>query len=136
MVAAARTTPRSASLRAWDPSSGQGDCVIGSHTAALIEPYADSGTRGGSLLDPAAMTRYVTLLDAIGFQVDVHAIGDRGIRESLDAFEAAQPANGRRDSRHQIAHGQLIVPQTFRASESSGHRKRPALLGENLRLRA
>jgi hypothetical protein len=62
-----------------DPSSGQGDCVIGSHTAALIEPYADSGTRGDSLLDPAAMTRYVTLLDAIGFQVDIHAIGDRGI---------------------------------------------------------
>src|SRR6266508_3842403 len=45
-----------------------------------------------------------------GFDVHVHAIGDRAVREALDAFQAAADANGRRDSRHQIAHLQFVHP--------------------------
>ena len=45
-----------------------------------------------------------------GFQVHVHAIGDRAVRDTLDAFEAAAAANGRRDARHQIAHLQFVHP--------------------------
>jgi predicted amidohydrolase YtcJ len=56
------------------------------------------------------LKRAVTALDAAGFQVHFHAIGDRAVRESLDAVEAAWRANGRRDARHHIAHIQLIHP--------------------------
>jgi predicted amidohydrolase YtcJ len=50
-------------------------------------------------------------LDREGFQVHVHAIGDRAIRMALDAFESAISANGKRDSRHHIAHLELFNPQ-------------------------
>jgi predicted amidohydrolase YtcJ len=52
----------------------------------------------------------VTALDREGFQIHVHAIGDRGVRMTLDAFEEARRINGARDSRHHIAHLQLIHP--------------------------
>jgi predicted amidohydrolase YtcJ len=52
----------------------------------------------------------VTRLDALGFQVHVHAIGERAVREALDAFQAAREANGPRDGRHHIAHIQVIHP--------------------------
>ena len=48
--------------------------------------------------------------DAEAFDVHVHAIGDRAVRDTLDAFEAAAAANGRRDARHQIAHLQFVHP--------------------------
>jgi predicted amidohydrolase YtcJ len=53
----------------------------------------------------------VTALDAEGFQVHIHAIGDRAARESLDAFEAARAANGVTDNRHHIAHLEVIRPE-------------------------
>jgi predicted amidohydrolase YtcJ len=55
----------------------------------------------------------VTKLDAAGLAVHIHAIGDRAVRASLDAFEAARKANGDRDNRHQIAHLQLVDPTDF-----------------------
>jgi predicted amidohydrolase YtcJ len=45
--------------------------------------------------------------------VHVHAIGDRAVRTTLDAFAAARAANGERDNRHQIAHLQLVDPADF-----------------------
>ena len=49
-------------------------------------------------------------LDALGFQVHFHAIGDRAVREALDSIEAARVANGPSDHRHHIAHIQVIHP--------------------------
>jgi len=54
--------------------------------------------------------RAVVRLDAAGFQVHVHAIGDRAVRNALDAFEVALQANGRRGNRHHIAHLQVVHP--------------------------
>ena len=51
-----------------------------------------------------------TRLDREGFQIHIHAIGDRAIRESLNALAAARQANGTRDSRHHLAHIQLFDP--------------------------
>jgi hypothetical protein len=88
------------------------DGVIESQTAALLEPYLDKpGYRGIANLEPELFNPLVARLDREGFQVHVHAIGDRGIRYALDAFEHAQKANGKRDSRHLIAHLELIDPQ-------------------------
>ena len=71
------------------------DGVVESHTAALLEPYLDRpGDRGEALVEPAAFDRLAIALDAAGFQIHVHAIGDRAIRMSLDAMEAARRAKG------------------------------------------
>jgi len=88
------------------------DGVIEAQTAALLEPYLDNpGDRGEPNLEPDAFKRIVTRLDREDFQVHVHAIGDRAVRLALDAFEAAQKSNGRRDARHAIAHLELIDPE-------------------------
>lgn len=87
------------------------DGVIESHTAFLLAPYLDRpGYRGVPNFTAEALSRLVTHLDREGFQLHIHAIGDAAIRMSLDAYEAAQKANGRRDARHHIAHLQLIDP--------------------------
>jgi len=87
------------------------DGVIEPHTAALLEPYAGLGEeRGKANWETEALNQMVTALDREGFQIHIHAIGDRGIRMALDAFELARKANGVRNSRHHIAHLQLIHP--------------------------
>ena len=88
------------------------DGIAENGTAALTAPYLDrcghaTSNTGHSFVDGEALKQYVAALDAEGFQVHVHAIGDRGVREALDAFEGAV---GRRDRRHHIAHVQLIHP--------------------------
>jgi predicted amidohydrolase YtcJ len=87
------------------------DGVVESHTAALLEPYLDRPKdRGIALLEPEAFGKLAVALDAAGFQIHVHAIGDLAIRMTLDALEAAKTANGVRDLRHHIAHLELIDP--------------------------
>ncbi|HBL26285.1 MAG TPA: amidohydrolase [Acidobacteria bacterium] len=87
------------------------DGVIEARTAALLEPYLGSTDRGRPNWEPAALDAMVAALDREGFQIHVHAIGDRAVRITLDAFEKARAANGPRDARHQIAHLELIDPQ-------------------------
>lgn len=91
------------------------DGVVENFTAAMLEPYLDvSGllteNSGMSMIEPSDLNHYVALLDASGFQVHFHAIGDRAVRESLDALEAARVANGICDTRHHICHLQVVDP--------------------------
>lgn len=87
------------------------DGVLESRTASLLQPYTGYPAESGILnWTPEALRSMVIALDAAGFQVHTHAIGDRAIRVTLDAIEAAQEVNGRRDARHHIAHLQLIDP--------------------------
>ena len=91
------------------------DGVLENRTGSLLEPYlAPDGRptteRGIAFLDPDRLADAIRLLDADGFQVHVHAIGDRAVRDSLDAFEGAIRLNGRRGNRHHIAHIQLVHP--------------------------
>ncbi len=87
------------------------DGVIETRTAAVLEPYVGFGTdRGKTNLEPADFRALATALDREGFQIHVHAIGDRAVRDALDAIEAAQKANGVRDARHHIAHLELVDP--------------------------
>jgi predicted amidohydrolase YtcJ len=92
------------------------DGIVESFTAGMLSPYLDgcghpTDNSGQSRVEPKALCEAVTALDGVGFQVHVHAIGDRAVRESLDAFEAGIAANGRRDARHHIAHIQVIHPR-------------------------
>jgi len=91
------------------------DGVAENFTAGMLEPYLDptgchEHGNGLSYVDPLALREYVTQLDARGFQVHLHAIGDRAVREALDAIEAARYANGGNDNRHHIAHLQVVHP--------------------------
>jgi predicted amidohydrolase YtcJ len=91
------------------------DGVAENFTAGMLEPYLDpTGCHehgaGLSYIDPVALLGYVTQLDAAGFQVHLHAIGDRAVREALNAIEAARTANGFNDNRHHIAHLQVVHP--------------------------
>lgn len=88
------------------------DGVLESRTAAVLEPYEGfPGERGLLQWESSALKEAVTAFDRAGFQVHIHAIGDRAVREGLDAYQAAREANGSRDSRHQIAHLELIDPR-------------------------
>ena len=91
------------------------DGVVENFTAGVLEPYLDSdrkptANRGLSFVDPELLKGHVTRLDAEGFQVHIHAIGERAVREALDAIEAARRANGMNDNRHHIAHIQVVHP--------------------------
>jgi predicted amidohydrolase YtcJ len=86
------------------------DGVLENFTGALLEPYVGTDNYGISMVAPEDFRRIVTLLDARDFQVHMHTIGDRAVRDALDAVEAAQEANGRRDMRHHLAHLQLVHP--------------------------
>ena len=91
------------------------DGVAENYTAGMLEPYLDScgcqsTERGLSHVDADELRSHVTALDALGFQVHFHAIGDRAVRECLDAVTAAQAANGSTDHRHHIAHLQVVHP--------------------------
>jgi predicted amidohydrolase YtcJ len=86
------------------------DGVIESRTAALLAPYTNSPSAGSPNLSADELNRLVTMIDKRGWQIWIHAIGDRAIRMSLDAFERAAadnptPAGGRR---HRIEHIETI----------------------------
>jgi predicted amidohydrolase YtcJ len=87
------------------------DGVIEARTAAMLAPYVDRpGNRGEPNLSQSTLDSLVSALERAGVQVHVHAIGDRAIRMTLDAFARARTTNGAKDTRHQIAHLELIDP--------------------------
>ncbi len=91
------------------------DGVCENFTAAVLKPYLDAGGKptdntGISFFEAEALKGYVTRLDREGFQVHFHAIGERAVREALDALEAARRSNGPNDNRHHVAHIQVVHP--------------------------
>ena len=99
------------------------DGVAENFTAAMRAPYLDAcghatDNSGLSFVPREVLLEAVPLLDAAGFQVHVHAIGDRAVRDALDAFEAARPSG--RDNRHHIAHIQVVHPDDVRRFAALG----------------
>ena len=92
------------------------DGVPHGETAALLEPYSNHGHDGftGELhFEPETIRAFVAQLDAAGFALHLHIMGDRGIRVALDAIEAARVANGP-GPRHHIAHLSMVQPEDAR----------------------
>ena len=92
------------------------DGVAENHTAAMLTPYRDAHghdthNHGLSFIDPERLREYVTALDAAGQQVHMHALGDRAVREALDALQDAHDANGPTDGRHHLAHLQIVAEE-------------------------
>lgn len=87
------------------------DGSIGSHTAAMLEPFTDAPNDRGLMVNTEAdLYAWTRGADAAGLQVLVHAIGDRAIRTQLDIFERVAKENGPRDRRFRIEHAQHIAP--------------------------
>jgi predicted amidohydrolase YtcJ len=87
------------------------DGVMETLTALMLDDYpGHPGNKGAPLYSSEDLNAVVTRADKHGLQIATHAIGDGGVRRTLDAYEAAQKANGKRDSRHRIEHIELIDP--------------------------
>ncbi len=91
------------------------DGVAENFTAGMTAPYFDghghpTDNSGISFVEPGLLKESAAVLDGHGFQLHFHAIGDRAVRECLDAVESAIGRNGRNDHRHHIAHIQVIHP--------------------------
>lgn len=91
------------------------DGVTESGTAVMLEPYSEAAGKGDNWYgDPIwsgdDFEKYVVAFDKEGVQVHVHAIGDGAVHETLNAFEAAEAANGKRDARYTITHVCAITP--------------------------
>jgi predicted amidohydrolase YtcJ len=87
-------------------------------TAALLEPYCSHGpgaAAGAGELhhDEQALRELILRLDALGFQMHLHVMGDRGIRVTLDAIQTTREVNGT-GQRHHIAHLSMIHPDDAR----------------------
>lgn len=87
------------------------DGVIESHTAAMLEPYADDpSTKGALFWNPDKYKAAVAELDKRGFQMFTHAVGDGAVRTALDAYENAENVNHSKDRRNRIEHIETIAP--------------------------
>ncbi|MBJ7498311.1 MAG: amidohydrolase [Sphingopyxis sp.] len=108
-------------LRAAERANGLGipthtvkfyvDGVIPQKTALMIAPYENSGDeRGTPQIAPEVLKQAVTAVDGKGMHAFLHAIGDGGVRISLDAVEAARTVNGARPTHHMITHMNVVDP--------------------------
>ena len=87
------------------------DGALGSRGAALLEPYRDDpGNRGLLVTKPERLLEVTRKARAAGYQVNTHAIGDRGVRNVLDAYEAAGVLA---PERFRIEHFQIVAPDDF-----------------------
>jgi predicted amidohydrolase YtcJ len=97
------------------------DGVIESWTGWMLEDYANKpGERGKPMWDFEALSEQALRFDREGFQIIIHAIGDRAIREALNALELARQKNGARDARHRIEHIELLHPDDLSRFSSLG----------------
>ncbi|HET9634319.1 MAG TPA: amidohydrolase [Gemmatimonadaceae bacterium] len=88
------------------------DGALGSRGAALLAPYSDEPGNSGLLVSqPSHIEAWAEAALQRGFQVNVHAIGDRGNRIVLDAFETALRKYPKADHRFRIEHAQVLSPQ-------------------------
>jgi predicted amidohydrolase YtcJ len=87
------------------------DGSLGSHTAAMLEPFTDApDDRGLFVNTPEDLYQWTSGADKAGLHVIIHAIGDRAIRTLLDTYERVARENGPRDRRFRMEHAQHIAP--------------------------
>lgn len=90
------------------------DGVVETHTASLLTPYLDKKEETGiSNWTDEKFAKVATEFEKAGFQIHIHAIGDKAVRQALNAIEASRKANGDLDLRPHIAHLQLVDKADF-----------------------
>ncbi|HNU09060.1 MAG TPA: amidohydrolase, partial [Pyrinomonadaceae bacterium] len=95
---------------------GYVDGTLGSKTASMLAPFTDDAMNSGiPRKSPEDLTRMIVERDKEGWQIALHAIGDRANRMALDGFSEARNENTRPDSRrHRIEHAQVVTPSDFK----------------------
>ncbi|WNM33908.1 amidohydrolase [Streptomyces sp. Li-HN-5-11] len=99
------------------------DGSIGSHTACLHTPYADTGHTGTAYLDAAAVAAHVTACTEAGLQAGFHAIGDAAVTAVVEGVRAAAEKVGAarvRAARHRVEHAEMLTPETIAAFAELG----------------
>ncbi len=87
------------------------DGSLGSHTAAFHKGFADAPKDSGFYVtQPPVLYSMIKAADSAGYQLMIHAIGDRAIGTLLDIFEQVEDENGVKDRRFRIEHAQHIAP--------------------------
>ncbi|MCA1200205.1 amidohydrolase [Sphingomonas sp. R647] len=86
------------------------DGVIPQKTAYMISPYEHSHEHGSAQVSPETLKQAVSAVDSRGMHAFLHAIGDNGVRISLDAIEAARTANGKKPTHHMVTHLNVVDP--------------------------
>lgn len=86
------------------------DGVLENGTAVLLEPRSDNGGNAELMFSQEQINQYFAAFDRAKFQLHVHTIGDGAVRAAVDGIEYAQQQNGQWDSRHQLAHLQVVNP--------------------------
>lgn len=90
------------------------DGALGSRGAALLEDYSDDpGNRGLLVTEPGALEAAMRKAHGCGVQVATHAIGDRGNRLVLDAYQRVLGGTAKTDHRWRIEHAQVVAPEEF-----------------------
>ncbi|MFC0602812.1 amidohydrolase [Streptomyces palmae] len=94
------------------------DGALGSHTACLLEPYADAAHTGAAYLDAAAVAAHVTACTRAGMQAGFHAIGDAAVSTVVEGVRAAAEELGLervRAARHRVEHAEMLSPELVAA---------------------
>ncbi|MDT3397638.1 amidohydrolase family protein [Streptomyces sp. B1866] len=114
-------------VRALGAAGAAGDLFadgsLGSHTACLHQPYADTGGTGAAYLDAAAVAAHVAACTEAGLQAGFHAIGDAAVTAVADGVRAVADALGRarvRAARHRVEHAEMLTPRTVAAFADLG----------------
>jgi predicted amidohydrolase YtcJ len=96
------------------------DGGMGARSAALTAPYVGRDHSGSFFTDPDLIHGYVLDGHRAGWQLAIHAIGDRAVDLTLDALERAQAEHPRPDARHRIEHAGLVRPDQLARFASTG----------------
>lgn len=98
---------------AFGIAKGMLDGTVDAHTAAMLEPYANSTDTGIPMWPQDLLNRVAAMYDRAGLQIELHAIGDRAIRMALDAFDHAARVNGTAGRRHRVEHVEVPALEDF-----------------------
>jgi len=97
------------------------DGSLGARTAALAKPYTDEpSTRGILYYTPSQLETLFKQADEAGFQIAVHAIGDKAVEETLNAFKEALSKKQIAEHRHRIEHAAVLNPSLIKQVRSLG----------------
>jgi predicted amidohydrolase YtcJ len=93
------------------------DGALGSHTAALHEPYADHPGTGVRFLDADAIAEHLVTCTQAGLQAGFHVIGDAAVAEVVQGFRQAETVVGQRAlaaRRHRLEHLEMVDTEQAR----------------------
>ncbi len=96
------------------------DGTLSSQTAAMVAPYVGTRDHGMLHLPPRELARVAREVNRAGLSVMMHAIGDRAVRATLDAYAAALPDTRRWDLRNRVEHAEVIAPSDVRRFQRLG----------------